>query len=460
MATLVVAFFVLSGCNLLPSTSSRSAGTGRTDSPGGVRVEEATPTPVSKPAAIAKPTYPVRRGLVTRKLALNGRISPVTQQNLFFKTNGRVGQVYVRTGEMVKSGQLLAELENENAARDLAASQLDLEQAQARLKEAENALQDSIKRAQANLDIARENLAIVKVQDPTPRRTIAEVALQKAELSRKRAQDAYDEIAWRNDRGASQQAADLQQATLNYTEAQADYALAVQAIAVHSHQVTIAQRQVDLAQLALDGLQAGVDPRLVNDVDKAGLALSKVRAAIDDTRIVAPFDGRVRVEFILSPGTAVNAFANVAAVSDLTSLEVRVDTVNLTQTPLSVGMPATVALVERPGVEMTGTVRAVPTTRIMATAEEDKALHIALEPTGESGAYQVDDLVRLSILLEERPDVLWLPPAAIRTFEGREFVVVQEGTGQRRVDIKVGLESDDRIEIASGLTEGQIVVGQ
>lgn len=460
VAALLVALGVLAGCSLLPATSSRSAGTGRTDSTGSVRVEEATPTPISMPAAIVKPTYTVSRGLVTRKLALNGRISPVTQQNLFFRVNGRVGQVHVRTGEMVKTGQLLAELENENAARDLAASQLDLEQAQARLKEAENALQDSIKRAQADLDIARENLAIVKVQDPTPRKTIAEVALQKADLARKQAQDAYDEIAWRNDRGASQQAAALQQATLNYTEAQADYELAVQAIAVHSHQVTIAQRQVDLAQLTLDGLKVGVDSRLVNDVDKAKLAVSKLQAAIDDTRIVAPFDGRVRVEFILAPGSPVNAFAYVATVSDLTSLEVRVDTVNLTQTPLSVGMPVTVALVQRPGVEVMGTVRAVPTSRMTTASEEDKALHIALEATGEPGDYQVDDLVHISILLEERPDVLWLPPAAIRTFEGREFVVLQEGAGQRRVDIKTGLESDDRIEITSGLTEGQIVVGQ
>jgi hypothetical protein len=72
----------------------------------------------------------------------------------------------------------------------------------------------------------------------------------------------------------------------------------------------------------------------------------------------------------------------------------------------------------------------------------------------------VDDLTRIAIVLERKPDVLWLPPVALRTFEGRRFVVVQEGGGQRRVDLKVGLEGDDRTEIASGLTEGQIVVGQ
>jgi hypothetical protein len=38
-------------------------------------------------------------------------------------------------------------------------------------------------------------------------------------------------------------------------------------------------------------------------------------------------------------------------------------------------------------------------------------------------------------------------------------VVVQDGESQRRVDVKVGIESTDRVEIEEGLTEGQIVVG-
>jgi len=68
--------------------------------------------------------------------------------------------------------------------------------------------------------------------------------------------------------------------------------------------------------------------------------------------------------------------------------------------------------------------------------------------------------VRITVVLERKEDVLWLPPQAIRTFEGRKFVVVQEGEGQLRVDVKVGIESEDRVEIEEGLTEGQIVIGQ
>ena len=85
---------------------------------------------------------------------------------------------------------------------------------------------------------------------------------------------------------------------------------------------------------------------------------------------------------------------------------------------------------------------------------------VALEAAAAESRYELGDLIRVTVVLERKDDVLWLPPQAIRTFEGRRFVVVQEGEAQRRVDVKVGIESEDRVEIEEGLTEGQIVIGQ
>jgi len=74
------------------------------------------------------------------------------------------------------------------------------------------------------------------------------------------------------------------------------------------------------------------------------------------------------------------------------------------------------------------------------------------------GTVSLGDLVRVQVVLEKKDSVLWLPPQAVRNFEGRKFVVVQDGDGQRRVDVKVGITGDDRLEIVDGLTQGQIVV--
>ena len=62
-------------------------------------------------------------------------------------------------------------------------------------------------------------------------------------------------------------------------------------------------------------------------------------------------------------------------------------------------------------------------------------------------------------MIERSDDALWLPPAAIRTFEGRNFVMVKEDDRLRKVDVKIGIEGEDRWEILSGLEEGQTIEG-
>jgi len=450
LAALLLVLLILTGCSVLSAGRTSSAPQAG---------EEPTPTPIPTPVTVSKPTYAVTRGKVTKQLILGGRIVPVTEKELFFRTSGHVRKVFVQSGEMVKAGQVLADLEMANVERDLVGSQLELERTQARLKTAETDRQQDIKRAQANLDIAKENLAIIKSQDPAPRKKAAEVALEKADLVRQQAQAAYDAIAWRNDRGASPEAAALQQATLNYTAAQAAYALALQEIATHGHHVTIAGRQVDLAQIGLESLNEGVDPLLGNDVKRAQLAADNLQAAVSDAQIIAPIDGQVQLAFILYEGTAVDAFKYVATVSDLSALEASAETINVPLDQVSLSMPATVSLISRPGVEINGRVRQLPSTGMLG-GDQNRELRIALDTSGTEASYAPGEIIRITIVLEQKPDVLWLPPTAVRTFEGRKFVVVQENVGQRRVDVKLGIESEDRVEIASGLTEGQIVVGQ
>ncbi|HRW06689.1 MAG TPA: hypothetical protein P5121_16410, partial [Caldilineaceae bacterium] len=62
--------------------------------------------------------------------------------------------------------------------------------------------------------------------------------------------------------------------------------------------------------------------------------------------------------------------------------------------------------------------------------------------------------------LERKDNILWVPPQAVRVFDGRRFAVVLDGEARRRVDVKVGIETPDRLEIEEGLEEGQVVEGQ
>jgi multidrug efflux pump subunit AcrA (membrane-fusion protein) len=442
---------VLAGCTLLPASK-----------PSSVAQEEVTPTPVPTPIVPNKPTYVVGRGEVVKQLQMSGRIAPVEQQDLFFKVNGRVRSIFIKQKDMVKKGQILADLEISDQERELAGGKLDLERAQVRLKQAESQLQDETKGAQANLAIAQENLASVRGQDPAPRKIQAEVALKKAELNVQQAQANYDAIAWRNDKGASQEGAVLQQATLEYQDAKATYDLAMQAISNYGHQINVAQQQVQLAQIALNALARGVDPLLQNDVQRAELNVQKLEATVQNAQLIAPFDGQVLSSSLIE-GKEVTGYSPLVTVADPAKLEVVIEPSGVNISDLAVKMAATIVFVGRPGVDIAGEVRRLPDSAFstkVAEQDQDKTLRVAITKAPADMKFEVGDLARVTVVLEKKSDVLWLPPAAVRTFEGRKFVVIQEKAGQRRVDVKVGVENDDRVEIQDGVTEGQTVVGQ
>jgi HlyD family secretion protein len=63
------------------------------------------------------------------------------------------------------------------------------------------------------------------------------------------------------------------------------------------------------------------------------------------------------------------------------------------------------------------------------------------------------------VQLASKEGALWLPPEAIRSAGGRTFVIINSDSGPKRVDVEIGLQTRDKIEIISGLEEGQIVVG-
>ncbi|HEY65517.1 MAG TPA: HlyD family efflux transporter periplasmic adaptor subunit [Caldilineae bacterium] len=453
LAAMMIIAVMVTGCALLPTGRSRAPAR-----------EEPTPTPIPTPVVPTKPTYRVQRGEVIKKLTFTGRIAPVLEKELYFRTSGRVRHVYVQRNDFVKAGQILADLEIDDLERELTAAQLELERAQVRLEAAERELQNAIRRAEINLEIAKLNLEIAKAHDPTPRKAQAQADLERAQVELQRAQEEYNAIAWRNDRAATKQAAALQQATLNYQKAKATYDLIMQDIAAYQYEIAIKERQVELAQLALDELNRGVDPLLKNDVERALLKVQKLEAAIADAQIIAPFDGQV-LSITLTEGRPVDAFKPVVVVADPSELEVSADLTSTQLQDLAEGMPATVVLVSRPGEELKGYIRRLPYPyggggRTGTFDEEDKSTRIALEASAAEAGYEMGDLARVTVVLERKEDVLWLPPQAVRIFEGRTFVVVKEGEAQRRVDVKVGIKGEDRWEIEEGLTEGQIVIGQ
>jgi RND family efflux transporter MFP subunit len=186
--------------------------------------------------------------------------------------------------------------------------------------------------------------------------------------------------------------------------------------------------------------------------------VKRLEDQLADAQLVAPFDGQA-VSIRVSEGRAVDAFQEVVVLADPRALEVTADLPGSDVAELAEGMPAAIEDPNRPGEEVQGHIRRLP----YSQSDDDSSgqgVRVALDGSATGREFELGDIMRVRVALERRDDVLWLPPQAIRTFEGRDFVVIQDGAGQRRVDVKLGIESEDRVEIEEGLTEGQIIVGQ
>jgi RND family efflux transporter MFP subunit len=220
------------------------------------------------------------------------------------------------------------------------------------------------------------------------------------------------------------------------------------------NEIKIQELQVELAQMKLDEVlqSLGIDPNssVLDELD-AQVAQARAFAPADGTIIAAVNVGRnvtpATPAFVLGDPDELEVVANLDASKGDT--EVR---------EMFEGMPVTVTLDTDSNVQLTGTIRQLPSPYGTGASDEG-AIHVVMDSPPSASTYQTGDNVTVTVLLASKEGVLWLPPDAIRSAGGRTFVIVNSESGPQRVDVEIGLQTRDRVEIVSGLEEGQVVVG-
>lgn len=319
------------------------------------QVEQSTPTPVPTPLIPSKPTYRVMRGDVERILQFTARVEPVLEEELFFKTGGRIRSVLVKRGDQVKTGQILANLETGPSNVD-------------------------VRRAEINLELAKMDRELL--------------IMQANKIS-----EEYSIYLRRKELG------------------------------------------VEIAQLALD----------------------EVNTEVSAAQIVAPFNGTI-LTLSISPDTSVEPYKTVIVLGDLTVLELTADLQSTDVQLLQEGLSVNAFNFSGPAIKLTGEIRKLPypygkaESNLTENLKQATSTRIRLRETPELSNLSLGDMLRIQAILERRDAAIWLPPQAIRKYEGRNFVVVQDLTNQRRIDIKIGVVTEDRVEILGGLEQGQLIL--
>jgi multidrug efflux pump subunit AcrA (membrane-fusion protein) len=416
-----------------------------------------------------KPTYVVQKGTVENLEQFTARVSPLSEESLYFRKSGYVKVVYVDREDWVEAGDVLAELELEDLMNQLSLADVDLESAQKRYVAAEEELERRLFSAQMSLDITKLRLERALAQEPVANFVSRQMSIERAQTALDEAKLNYTEALdrpWEPQRVRDGHLKNIKAKEDNLTEARLGLSLAIQqherAQEVFALDIQLLEMEVQKAEQEIVWLERGVDSSLVQSLESAQLRRQRLEDQISTGQLVAPFAGEITTLNVI-PGKAAEAHKPVAVIADPAEWDITADLTSNQLSLMEEGQGAEVTMSSRPG-EVFGAILAqLPYPYGTGGGEvkvedRDERVHITLD-NSEGTDLEVGDLVKVTVLIERSETTLWLPPAAIRTFEGRRFVMVKEEDRLRKVDVKLGIEGEDRVEILTGLEEGQTIEG-
>ena len=200
------------------------------------------------------------------------------------------------------------------------------------------------------------------------------------------------------------------------------------------------------------------------DYEKAKLQIERLEDILHGSTIYAPCNGRI-TSLSIRETAMVDEFAEVMVIADPTELELQM---NVTQRNLSKIVPGLKAKVQiGQGIWLPAEVTRVPSVSAeLAPGQPDLRVRLEIDfdqilaegniPPGQGLRYNA--LLPTAIIIQEKEDALLLPPAAIREYGNRTFVLVKDGDYRREIDVKLGIQTDTKVEILEGLEEGQEII--
>jgi multidrug efflux pump subunit AcrA (membrane-fusion protein) len=205
----------------------------------------------------------------------------------------------------------------------------------------------------------------------------------------------------------------------------------------------IAEMRVQVGDRVFQGQTlAMVDPSRPGEV----YALSPVVSPIGGTALQAP----------VSAGDTVGAGTAVYVVGNLDSLVVETFVPERFSTAIRMGLPAQLRFEAMPGESFAAAVSEISPVLDPAS----RTLRIRLQFQGAPDPrIRAGMFATVSLVTNSRSDVPVIPRAAVINTYGSwiVFVVDQNNAAERR-EIRLGLESEDMVEVAEGLGPGELVV--
>lgn len=239
-----------------------------------------------------------------------------------------------------------------------------------------------------------------------------------------------------------QREADLQVASVNFERSKSLFTrqlLAKQALDDAESRFLAAEAQVDLAKAQQSQTEARLDELKIN---------------LQNTNVISPVDGFVSKR-TMDPGAMVSQNIPIASVVDISRLRLVANVIEKDLRLVNVGDKAVVEVDAYPGEKFFGKIARVSPVLDPSTRTAPMEVEI---PNGENklkpGMY-----ARINLTIEDLKDIIVAPKNAIVDFNNKRGVwVPNEDNRAKFREVELGIEDADKVEIKSGLKEGDRVV--
>lgn len=345
----------------------------------------------------------VTRGTLVRDVAVNGRMVAAISPTLYSTAPATV-TLKVKAGDMVKKGDVLAELESPE-------------------------LSNLLKREQANFDqlsaeTARQGILARK------QKLLASRDADQAEIERVTAEQTFLRYEKAGPEGVISKIEYMRvKDALKSAEIRAKHAQLAAGLESEDVEMSLKTKLSQLAQ-----------QKLVRD---------EAQRKVEELKLKAPVDGMVGT---LSVANRSVVAANTALMTlvDLSQLEVELEIPESYVADLGLGMTAEITI---NGVTTKGTLSAL-SPEVVKNQVLARVRFTGEQPSGLRQSQRVS----ARLLIEEKPNVLLLPRGPFVESEGGRFVYIVQNNIATRTPIQLGATSISAVEIIEGLKVGDKVV--
>lgn len=386
---LIISFLILflSGCYFFPQE------------------EEVLAPPLKTPEQVTYKTIKVEKGNIEKRINATAYFISDNQTDLSFKhRGGRIESINIKTGDMVKVGDVLIQLETDNLEAQLLQQEI------------------AFKKLKLNYN---QNLSNAE-------RTIKLAELQLEELNKKleKLKNTIEKIP---EEVSTQDA---------MPEANAD--------------IELLEEQIKRQEIQIEGEKEKYDniKEMMNlDIKTAEMQIENLESELGKTKVISPVSGRVVWVTSSKVGEYVYAHSNLIRIADITRLKLRYTGDNISD--FQTGDKVEVKIDNN---QYEGIVTMTPST---APFDLDESIRksVLIDVKGLPAGIKLGDAARISLLLDRKEDVIVIPRDLLHGFMGQKTVYILEDGIKKDRNVQVGIETPTEVEIIKGLEEGEEIIG-